>query len=135
MRRVLAIAVMVGAVAGCATYRDALARGQDSFEKNEYERSLGVLRALEPDVGRLSPAEQAQYAYLRGMTDYRMGYRADARHWLALARAHDDASPGTLPAAWKTRMTDALAELDDVVHTEGLAALATPRKPAESPPR
>ena len=73
---------------------------------------------------RLSTPEQAQYAYLRGMTDYRIGYRADARHWLAIAKTYDETSPGILPADWKARMTDALDELNDVVYTEGSAELA-----------
>lgn len=112
---------------GCTTYRDALVRSQDAFAKNEYEQSLGLLRALEPDVGHLTAAEQAQYAYLRGMTDFRIGHRSDARHWLALARAQDDASPGTLPADWRSRMNEALSELDAVVYVEGYAALAAKR--------
>ena len=125
MTRWIAIAMLC---VGCTTYRDALGRSQDAFAKNEYEQSLGLLRALEPDVGHLSPAEQAQYAYLRGMTDYRIGHRNDARHWLALARAQDDASPGMLPVEWKSRMNEALSELDAVVYADGYAGLATSAK-------
>ena len=109
---------------GCTTYRDQLVRSQHSFEQNKHEQTLGLLRALEADVTRLSTPEQAQYAYLRGMTDYRIGHRADARHWLAIARTYDETSPGILPADWKARMTDALDELNNVVYTEGLAELA-----------
>jgi hypothetical protein len=112
---------------GCTTYRDALVRSQDAFQKNEYEQTLGMLRALEPDVSHLTTPEQAQYAYLRGMTDYRIGHRTDARHWLAIARAHDDATPGTLPVDWRTRLNDALSELDAVVQTQGYAALGAKR--------
>jgi hypothetical protein len=122
------------ATIGCTTYRDQLVRSQRSYEQNQYERTLGLLRALEPSVTRLSTPEQAQYAYLRGMTDYRIGNRIDARHWLAIARTYDDASPGTLPADWKTRMTDALDEMNAVVYTDGLVELATSRKPGEDAP-
>lgn len=131
MRRGLALTVIVLALGACTTYRDQLARGQLSFEQNEHERTLGLLRALEPDMTKLSTPEQAHYAYLRGMTDYRIGYRTDARHWLAIARAYDDRSPGLLPVDWRARMTEALEELDGVVFSEGLAALATTRKPGE----
>ena len=93
-----------------------------------YDRSLALLRNLEPDVRRLTGPEQAEYAYLRGMSDYRIGYRADARHWLSLARAIEDRSPGVLPADWKTRTNEALGELDQVVYTEGLSALTTSRR-------
>jgi hypothetical protein len=113
----------------CTTYRDQLVRSQHSFERNEYEQTLGTLRLLEPDVRRLSTPEQAQYAYLRGMTDYRIGYRADARHWLALARTYDETSPGILPTDWKARMTDALEEMNGVVYGEGLGALAKSKSP------
>ena len=107
----------------CATYRDQLVRAQTAYENNQHERTLALLRDLEPDVTRLPQSEQAHYAYLRGMTDYRIGYKHDARHWLAIARAFDEQSPGILPADWKQRTTDTLAELDGVVQTQGYAAL------------
>ncbi len=114
---------------GCSTYRDQLVRAQRTFEQNEHERTLGLLRALELDSTRLTVPEQAQYAYLRGMTDYRIGHRADARHWLSIAKAHDDASTGTLPADWKARTNEALDELNNVVYTEGVPALSASKKP------
>lgn len=143
MRKGLALLVAVAALSlvACNTYRDQLARGQQAFEQNQHERTLGLLRALEPDLTSLSTPEQAQYAYLRGMTDYRIGHRSDARHWLSIAKAYDDSSAGLLPTDWKARMTEALDEMNGVVYSEGLAALATTRKPGEdstarpSPPR
>lgn len=127
---VLAFAA-VAPLAGCATYRDELVRSQQAFELNQHERSLALLRDLEPDVGRLATPERAQYAYLRGMTDYRLGYRAEARHWLAIARSYEEASPGVLPTDWKARTATALEELNEIVQTEGLAALASSPKPGE----
>jgi hypothetical protein len=118
-------------LAACTTYSDQLARSQQAFDKNEHERTLGLLRGLETDENRLSRPEQARYAYLRGMTDFRVGHHADARHWLALASVHEDAAPGTLPADWRTRMVEALEELNAVVYREGIVALAT-RKPGDS---
>lgn len=122
----LAFAALVALtpLAGCTTYRDQLVRSQHSFEQNRHEETLGQLRTLEPDVTRLSTPEQAQYAYLRGMTDYRIGHRIDARHWLAIARTYDETSPGILPTDWKARMNEALDELNGVVYTDGLAELA-----------
>ena len=115
----------------CTTYRDQLVRSQQAFEQNQHERTLTLLRALEPNTTSLSTPEQAQYAYLRGMTDYRIGYRADARHWLSLAKTYDDAAPGMLPTDWKARMTDALAELNGLVYTDGQEALAGQHVPGE----
>jgi hypothetical protein len=115
----------------CNTYRDQLVRSQRTFEQNEHEKTLGLLRAMEGDVTKLALPEQAQYAYLRGMTDYRIGHRNDARHWLAIARAHDETSTGMLPTDWKARMNEALDELNNVVYEGGITALAASRKPSE----
>ena len=57
----------------CTTYRDELGRGQRAFEQNDHDRTLAILRDRGPDVKRLTMPEQAEYAYLRGITDYRVG--------------------------------------------------------------
>src|SRR6202167_3721562 len=92
----LAVALPV-VVASCQTYQDDLTRSQRAFEQNEHEHALAILRQLEPDTLHLAVNEQAQYFYLRGMTDYRIGYRVDARHWLALAQTLEEKVPGVLP--------------------------------------
>ncbi|MBX3192541.1 MAG: hypothetical protein KF819_36490 [Labilithrix sp.] len=123
--------LLLASLAGCNTYREELLRTQHAFEMNQHERTLGLLRDLEADVPRLSTPEQAQYAYLRGMTDYRMNHRDDARHWLSIAKAYEDVQPGLLPTDWKGRMKEALDEMNGVVYDDGLTALATSRKPGE----
>jgi hypothetical protein len=129
--RGLMVAVLLAA-AGCQTYQDDLARSQRAFEHNEHERALAIMRQLEPDVPRLSLTDQAQYSYLRGMTDYRIGYKVDARHWLALAKSMDDQTPGLLPQDWKTRMGDALKELNETVFGGGTESLSNAKqKPGE----
>ena len=112
------------AVAACSTYRDDLARSQHAFEENQHERALAILRMLEPDTSHLDTTEQAHYAYLRGMTDFRIGYKADARHWLAVAKAMDEKTPGIIPADWRTRLDQSLTELDSQVWTAGMESLA-----------
>jgi len=116
-------ALLLVLLASCTTYRDQLARSQHAFERNEHEQALANLRDLERDLSSLSQPEQAQYAYLRGMTDFRIGYKADARHWLALAKAYDENSPGVLPTDLKARMNEALGELNVVVTDDGYGAL------------
>ena len=111
------------ALSACSTYRDDLARGQIAFEQNNHERALAIFRVLEPDTAQLTTQERAHYAYLRGMTDYRIGYRSDARHWLMIAKAIEGEMPGTLPSDWRTRMTYALTELNGVVYTTGIDSL------------
>jgi hypothetical protein len=105
--------------AACATYQDDLARSQRAFEANEHERALAILRHLEPDTRHLAPAERAHYAYLRGMTDYRVGYRGHARHWLMLAHAIEATTPNALPTDWSKRLAETLTELNEEVYTNG----------------
>lgn len=108
---------------GCATYQDDLARGETAFEASEHERALAIFRALEPDTNRLSEPERAHYAYLRGMTDYRIGYKSEARHWLVVAAALEQQTPNSLPSEWTKRLNDALKELNEEVYTGGIESL------------
>ncbi|HXN34499.1 MAG TPA: hypothetical protein VN894_21710 [Polyangiaceae bacterium] len=119
------------ALVACATYEDDLMRGQHAFEQSEHERALAIFRALEQDTGRLSAVRRAQYAYLRGMTDYRIGYMSEARHWLAIAFALDRQIPGSLPPDWEKRMSESLQELNEEVFTGGVASLSS-SQPAKS---
>jgi hypothetical protein len=118
----LLVALAVGA---CSTYREDLNRGQRLYEQNEFERSLTVWRYLEEDFDSLSYNDQTRYAYLRGMTDYRLAggkggqdaaYRAHARHWLAVAKAIEQEHSGGLSAQWKQRLEEALGDLNSEVY-------------------
>jgi hypothetical protein len=100
----------------CATYREDLNRGQRMYEGNQYEHALALWRLLEDDTDSLSPTDRARYAYLRGMTDYRLGFRADSRHWLSIAKATDQAHPGGLVLAWHERLDESLADLNHAVY-------------------
>jgi hypothetical protein len=119
----LLMAVGVSTLPACATYSDDLVNGQKAFEASEHERALAIFRVLEPDLGQLSLTERGHYAYLRGMTDYRIGYKADARHWLALAGSIEQQAPGSLPPEWAKRLGDSLKELNETVYTAGIASL------------
>jgi hypothetical protein len=99
-------------VSGCATYHDDLNRGQRLYLDTHYDQALAIWRVLERDIDSLNPAEQTRYEYLRGMTDYRLGLRADARHWLAVARANNEAHPGGLNADATEQLQHALEELN-----------------------
>jgi hypothetical protein len=50
------------------------------------------------------------------MTDYRLGFRADSRHWLSIAKATDQAHPGGLVLAWRERLAESLADLNHDVY-------------------
>jgi hypothetical protein len=109
------IIALVGA-AGCSTYREDLNRGQRLYEENQYEHALAIWRSLEADTDSLSYNDQARYSYLRGMTDYRLGFRSDARHWLALAKATEQEHPGGLAPEWQERLANSLDELNKEVY-------------------
>jgi hypothetical protein len=128
----LAAAVACCTAVACTTYQDDLLRGQKAFEQNEYERTLAIFRQMEPDLGQLAQDDRARYAYLRGMTDYRIGYRADARHWLSIARSIDEQLPQALPPSWKQRMVDALGEMNETVYTTGYQALTNSENPEKA---
>ena len=104
---------------GCATYHDDLERGQHYYEVSQYPNALAVWRTLEVDMDSLSFPEQSRYAYLRGMTDYRMGFRADARHWLAVSRAIEQKHPGGHDAKSAAELERVLAELNIAVYAMG----------------
>jgi len=119
------ILVCACAFGGCATYTDALNRAERHYQASDYEWALASLKVLEADIDSLTPADRARYAYLRGMTDYRMNFRADARYWLGVARAIDKSSPGGLQPSWRQMMTEALADLDRDVRGGSDVALGT----------
>jgi hypothetical protein len=102
--------------AACATYSEDLNRGQRMYEENKYENALALWRVLESDTDSLSLNDQARYAYLRGMTDYRLGYRSDSRHWLAVAKATEQEHAGGLSVEWQERLEQSLADLNQDVY-------------------
>lgn len=133
---------LLALVFGCAGSSDAIARGQRYYEDNQYERALAIWRDLERRDASFPPGERVRYAYLRGMTDYRLGYREDARHWLAIAKANRDRAPGSLEPSWNERLDAALSDLahgaapsssGDVVQTIA-APSADPSQPPEPGP-
>jgi hypothetical protein len=134
------------ASAGCATYRQDLERAKTHYEANEYEKALALFRVLEPDMDSLSEAEKAQFAYFRGMTDYRLAslanpgsgmtnpkqdFRSNARHWLGVASAIEKQSQGGLSGDEKQRLADAMIDLNKDVYGGADAASDDPAKAGE----
>lgn len=149
MRRV-ALALVVGglfALAGCNTYQQDLKRAEAHYAESRYESALSLFRVLEDDLDSLSPADQAKYAYLRGMTDFRLSkiavtgsgvadpkkmFRMNARHWLGVAAATEKASPGGLNADEKQRMDETLNDLNAEVYGGAEALPESSATPAGS---
>lgn len=133
MRRLAATLVLASlfALGGCATYKQDLERAEKHYSENQFEPALALFRVLEEDLDSLSPGDQARYAYLRGMTDFRLAalavsgsgaadpkksFRSNSRHWLAIAAATEKATPGGLTADEKTRLDTTLEELNREVY-------------------
>ncbi len=119
MRKSALLGCCLAALVGCATYHDDLARGQHYYDLNQYNDALAVWRILEVDWDSLTYPEQARYSYLRGMTDYRMGFRADCRHWLAISKAIEQRHPGGLDAQAVAQLDQVLTELNAAVYAMG----------------
>jgi hypothetical protein len=129
MRAIGAFLVAVASLSlgGCATYLEDLDRAESHVTANEHEKALALFRVNERDIDSLSHPDQARYCYLRGMNDFRLGpaFRADARHWLAVARAIEKEHPGSLKAEWKERLEEALKDLNQDVYGTGVVAEET----------
>src|SRR4051812_1742344 len=121
------VSLLAGASAGCMTYAQDLDRAKTHYEKNEYEAALALFRVLEQDMDSYSTSEQAKYAYLRGMTDFRLSglaaqgtnvadpkrsFRDNSRHWLGLAAAIEKQTPGGLTEDEKKRLEETLTDLN-----------------------
>lgn len=123
MRCLVLLALSVLLLPSCATYRDDFARGQKYYEVSQFDNALAMWRLLEHDWDSLDAPEQARYAYFRGMTDYRLGFRADARHWLALSKVMAD-KPGVLDAQASAQLEQVLTELNTAQYKLGLPTSA-----------
>ncbi len=126
--------ILLASMSGCATYHDDLVRARAHYDGNQHEKALAIFRVLEMDIDSLSEGEQAQYAYLRGMTDFRLAgssltsnvsggaadpkkaYRTNARHWLAIAAAIEKQTPGGLTPDEKKRLEESLTDLNKDVY-------------------
>jgi len=102
-------------LSSCQNYKDQLQRGQGYYEQNQYETALAVWRNLEHNQDSLSKPEVVRYTYFRGMTDFRLGFREDARYWLGLAKAGDSASQPALLEDERTRLDETLKDLNQDV--------------------
>ncbi len=75
-----------------------------------------IRRVLEEDMDSLNQTDQARYAYLRGMTDFRLKFRLSARYWLGIAKAIEREHGGGLSVEWQERLKVTLDELNQDVY-------------------
>jgi hypothetical protein len=117
-------ATLLALAGGCATYQTELKQGIQYHASNEYEKSLAIFRALEPDIDSLKDTERVQYYYFRGMTDHRLttdkyDVSPDARHWLSLAAAGEGETPSSLSNEQVGRMCRTLGDLNRKSYNQG----------------
>ena len=117
---------------GCNNYSHQLERGQSYYEQNEYEKALALWRTLDSSRDSLSDEELVRYCYLRGMTDYRLNFRPDARYWLGLAKAAERDLALGLNDDEKARMEDALQDLYQEVYQGAEVGAGSPPDDAKS---
>lgn len=107
---------------GCATYSKDMERVRTHYTRSEFPAALALLRVLGDDQALLSKKERVQYAYLRGMTDFRLGasavkvedrvaLRRAARYWLERASERSADEGEALVDAERERMTATLGIL------------------------
>lgn len=107
----LALAVALALTLGCAGLSDDLRHARRSYAAAAYEDALTWLVAVEGDIPAATPAQQATWHYLRGMTEYRLGHRGEARHYLALAHVIGGERGVGLQPEWRRTLAITLAEL------------------------
>lgn len=107
----MAIVAAAFLAAGCAAVRADMTRAEASYEQARYEDALVWLTDLEDDAPSMDLEMRARYYYLRGMTEYRLGHRSPALHYLALAREVAGDQGAGLRPEWRQIMERTLAEL------------------------
>ena len=121
----------------CAALSDDMQRAQASYENARYEDTLIWLTDLEDDAPSMDDEMRARYFYLRGMTEYRLGHRSLALHYLAVAREAAEDGAG-LRSEWRQIMDHVLAELTPRTMThrpppEGTSGGESPPGPTSEP--
>jgi hypothetical protein len=122
---------------GCANPQDQLARAERHYQDARYEAALTNLEDLEIHLSKFGTRERIRYEVAYGMAHLRLGQRADdhrctdshhcaqARHWLALARAEADLEPDAVTESAKSTITRTLAGLDPASATQDPAAASS----------
>ena len=93
-------------------------RAQGYYEQNQYDRALAIFRRLDANREQLDEASRLRYFYLRGMIDYRLGYRTEARYWLGLATSTQTRIGIELELDEKERLASALGNLNQSVYQD-----------------
>ena len=109
---------------GCGAALADLGRAEHDYEDARYEAALEWLEDLEPQATAFDESNRVRYFYLRGMTEYRLGHRPAALHYLALTNE----MAGEDHVGLQREQTDLLAQaLVDLTPTERRSHRPPPR--------
>jgi hypothetical protein len=112
LRLVFSFALIASvALAGCASLRDDMQHAETAFDAARYDESEVWLTDLERHAPEMDADQRSRFYYMRGMTAYRLRHRADALHYLALAREVSGPRNMGLRPEWVTAMTRAIDDL------------------------
>ncbi|HYO92874.1 MAG TPA: hypothetical protein VER33_00105 [Polyangiaceae bacterium] len=92
---------LIPLVVGCQT---TLSTAVGELERGRAPEAVARFRALEPQLGRLTRSEQADYALYRGLTHLALGDAHEADRWLSAVKAESDGDPRLLSAAERGRL-------------------------------
>ena len=98
-------------LSACATYASELQKAQSAYEDARYERVITWLDELETHSPELDRGDRAKLYYLRGMSEFRLGRKTNARHYLALAREASVDGAG-FSREWKRTLDRTLDAVD-----------------------
>jgi len=95
----------------CSTAAEDLRRAESAFTQARYEDVEAWTAELAPELDQLPAEQRARYYYLAGMSAFRIGRRARARHALVLCREEVERGKVSLPDPWSRNLRAALVEL------------------------
>lgn len=111
MRNLAFFTFLLVTLAGCGRLEEHVRHADTAYRAARYADAEEWLERVELDVGEMRMDSQTRFYFVRGMSDYRMGRRDSALHYLALARETSQLEGGALPPADAEVLTRTLEEL------------------------
>ncbi len=124
--RALLLIVSCLLLSACAALRDDLRRAEAAFEEARYEDVEVWLADLSPSVPEMDRPSRARFFYLRGISAFRLGDIAHARHYLALCREEAQEEGVGLRSEWRANLEKVLADIARSAHATAGGEVALP---------
>lgn len=85
--RSLALSIALAVIAtACAATASEMRRAEEAYDQARFDHARTWLVDLEDRAPSMGEDMRARYFYLRGMTEYRLGHRLEALHYLEVTR-------------------------------------------------